>query len=73
MHMCVYVCKSRHTQNADDTMVYRCISKNIDDQSLTSDLPSDLVLTTQWRKRLTCIIQYPQNQVSNISSLTSRP
>lgn len=33
---------------ADDTTVYGCPSRNLDDQNLATDLLSDQALTAQW-------------------------
>lgn len=34
---------------ADDSMVYRSTTKNLNDQNLTADLSSDLACIAQWR------------------------
>lgn len=36
---------------ADYTTVYKCMYKNLDDQSLAADLSPDLPLTAQWSKK----------------------
>lgn len=41
--------------------MYGCTYKYLDARCLTVDRSSNLTLTTQWRKRLTDIIQYIQN------------
>lgn len=53
----------------DDTTVYGCTLKTLDDQSLAVDLSSDQALKAQCGMlKVTCNLQYVQNQASNVSS-----
>lgn len=58
---------------ANDTMIYGCISKIVDDQSLTADLSSDLALTAQWEKNWLVTFNASKKQTSDIPSLPSEP
>lgn len=58
----------------DNTTIYRCTSKSLDDQNLATDLAADLTLMAQWGcQRLAYEIQYGQNQIRNIPPLSSKP
>lgn len=54
----------------DDPKVYRCTSKNLNDQNLATDLCSDQALIG---RGLICKIQFGQNQTSNVPLSPSRP
>lgn len=58
---------------ANESKVHECALKNKDDPSIEIDLSSDLTLTAQGGKKLTCNFQYIKNQTDIVLSSPIRP